>query len=44
VQGTTRANTRSQAALYRAKAWRAGENDHNGAAHCLSKADQRLRA
>ncbi|MCA4918075.1 MAG: hypothetical protein ING82_01490, partial [Roseomonas sp.] len=44
VQGTTRANTRSQAPFYRAKPWRTGENDHNGAAHRLTKADQRRRA
>ena len=41
AQGAARADARSQAPLHRAKPWRAGENDHNGAEHQLTKADQR---
>ena len=43
AQGAARADARGQAPLYGAKAWRTGENDHNGAAHSLNKADQRCR-
>jgi hypothetical protein len=44
AQGTARANASGQAPLHRAKPWRAGEDDHNGSVHRLTKADQRRRA
>jgi len=43
AEGAARADTRGQAPLHCAKARRAGEDDHNGAAHRLTKADQRRR-